>query len=141
MRRVCEGRRPGPLQRRKWLCGAMNTTEPHSLISEERLLGLAAAALQRLGMEPSEARDASRILVLADLFASLIDTARLGAPNWLASRVAEFCEILHSTPRADANHPVLVPGEIELARLERQRRDGILLDESVVLELKRLAAP
>src|SRR5215211_6211723 len=46
----------------------MKTTEARSLINEERLLALASAALQSFGMAGADARDASRILVLADLF-------------------------------------------------------------------------
>jgi ureidoglycolate dehydrogenase (NAD+) len=73
-------------------------------------------------------------------FFILLDTARLGTPDWLASRIADFCAILHGTPPADPHHPVLVPGEIELTRLERQRREGIALDPSVLAALERLAS-
>ena len=61
-----------------------------------------------------------------------IDAARLGPTAWLADRMKDFAAILHETPPADADRPVLVPGEIELARLERQRRDGIAIDDAVL---------
>jgi ureidoglycolate dehydrogenase (NAD+) len=72
-------------------------------------------------------------------FFLLLDTARLGSPDWLASRIGDFCAILHNTPPADRDNPVLVPGEIELSHLERQRRDGISLDSAVLAGLERLA--
>jgi ureidoglycolate dehydrogenase (NAD+) len=61
-------------------------------------------------------------------FFFLIDTARLGDEAWLAARIEDFAQIVHSTPRADAGIPVLLPGEIELDKLERHRRDGIPID-------------
>ena len=69
-------------------------------------------------------------------FFILIDTVRLGAPDWLAARIGEFCAILHGTPPIDPEKPVLVPGEIELTRLERQRREGIALDRRILAELE-----
>ena len=48
----------------------------------------------------------------------------------------DFAQILHSTPPADASKPVLLPGEIEMDKLERHRRDGVPIDEGV---LERLA--
>jgi LDH2 family malate/lactate/ureidoglycolate dehydrogenase len=82
---------------------------------------------------PAEPQNLGHIFIV-------IDTARLGTSDWLASRIADFCEILRGTPPADPNQPVLVPGEIELERLERQRRDGIMLDARVIAELERWAA-
>jgi len=73
-------------------------------------------------------------------FFFLLETTRLGSPEWLASRIADFCAILHGTPAADSNNPVLVPGEIELTHLDRQRREGIALDSSVLAGLERLAS-
>jgi len=73
-------------------------------------------------------------------FFLLFDTARLGPPEWLAARMQDFLAILHSTPPADPAAPVLVPGEIELDRLERHRRDGIALDPALLAQLEALAA-
>ena len=53
--------------------------------------------------------------------------------------MTDFARILHDTPPADPSHPVRVPGESELDRLERQRRDGIDLDPAVVAKLEELA--
>ncbi|MHB0670898.1 Ldh family oxidoreductase [Roseomonas mucosa] len=70
----------------------------------------------------------------------LIDTKRLGTANWLSERMNDFVGILHSTPPADPNAPVLVPGEIENRNLMRARRDGIRVDPSLLAKLKALSA-
>lgn len=49
--------------------------------------------------------------------------------------MADFCGILHATPPADADAPVLRPGEIELNNLARQHREGITLDAAVLATL------
>jgi LDH2 family malate/lactate/ureidoglycolate dehydrogenase len=73
-------------------------------------------------------------------FFVLIDTKRLGPPEELARRMQDFITILHAAPRADAGTPVLVPGDIELDKLERHRRDGIALDPALRAKLESLAA-
>ena len=70
-------------------------------------------------------------------FFILIDTARLGSAEWLASRMADFAGILHATPAADPARPVLTPGEMEMRSFHRQMREGIVLDAAL---LDRLAA-
>ena len=72
-------------------------------------------------------------------FFFLIDTSRLGSSSWLAERMDDFAGILHSTPPADATRPVLLPGEIEMDKLERHRRDGVAMDEEVLEMLARCA--
>jgi ureidoglycolate dehydrogenase (NAD+) len=61
-------------------------------------------------------------------FFFLIDTARLGDPAWLAARIEDFTDLVRSTPLADASKPILLPGEIELDKLERHRREGIPIE-------------
>ena len=73
-------------------------------------------------------------------FFILVDTRRLGSTEWLAGRMRDFAAILHETPAADPAHPVKVPGEFELERLERARRDGIALDPGLLEKLEKLAA-
>jgi LDH2 family malate/lactate/ureidoglycolate dehydrogenase len=73
-------------------------------------------------------------------FFVLIDTKRLGPPEELARRMQDFAAILHATPPADANAPVLVPGDIELDKLERHRREGIAIDPALQSKLETLAA-
>ena len=68
-----------------------------------------------------------------------IDCSRLGSPEWLAERMADFAAIVHGTPRAQPQVPVRLPGELEMERLERHRRDGIEMDPAVVAMLRKLA--
>ena len=74
-------------------------------------------------------------------FFLLVDTRRLGPGEWLAERMADFAAILHATPAADPAKPVLLPGEIELGRLERQRREGLSIDAALLEKLEALARP
>jgi ureidoglycolate dehydrogenase (NAD+) len=69
-----------------------------------------------------------------------LDCSRLGSAEWLAARVSDFAAILHDTPRADPAVPVRLPGEIEMERLARQRREGIPVDDEVLRALEGFAA-
>ncbi|MET0185448.1 MAG: Ldh family oxidoreductase [Achromobacter sp.] len=70
-------------------------------------------------------------------FFLLIDTKRLGSPQWLADRMSDFAAILHDSPAAHAERPVIQPGEIELARMASQREHGIAIDSDVLALLRR----
>lgn len=65
-------------------------------------------------------------------FFILINTKMLGSPEWLAARMTDFANILHDSPAADPLHPVIVPGEIELRKMEQQKKSGVVLDPAVV---------
>jgi LDH2 family malate/lactate/ureidoglycolate dehydrogenase len=69
-----------------------------------------------------------------------LDCARLGPAEWLAERTADFAAILHDTPRADPGVAVRLPGEAEMERLAKHRREGIEIDPEVVAMLEALAA-
>jgi LDH2 family malate/lactate/ureidoglycolate dehydrogenase len=69
----------------------------------------------------------------------LIDTKRLGGADWLCARMNDFAEILHSTPPADPDAPVLVPGEIENRNLARARRERVRLDVALLAKLQAFA--
>ena len=73
-------------------------------------------------------------------FFFLIDTRCLGSPEWLAQRMKSFIGILHDTPPVDPARPVLVPGELEMNQLLRQRREGIALEAKLIAKLEQLAA-
>jgi ureidoglycolate dehydrogenase (NAD+) len=73
-------------------------------------------------------------------FFILIDTQRLGSSQWLADRMSDFASILHDSPPVDSNQPVIVPGQIELAKMERQRRDGVVIDDNTLALLHQYAA-
>ena len=72
-------------------------------------------------------------------FFILIDTRRLGSSAWLVERMRDFAEILHGSPAAEEGRPVIVPGEIELRNMARQRAEGITLDPAVVALLRQRA--
>ena len=73
-------------------------------------------------------------------FFILIDSRVLGPSDWLAARMGDFDAIVHSTPRADPQVPVRLPGEIELDRLERHRREGVPVDAALLARLEARAA-
>lgn len=73
-------------------------------------------------------------------FFILIDTRRLGSTEWLAQRMQDFAALLHQSPAADPMRPVIVPGEIELDKMAKQRESGIVLDATVVALLQEHAA-
>ena len=69
-----------------------------------------------------------------------LDCARLGPAGGLAERMADFVGILHDTKRADPAIGVKLPGEIEMQKLARHRREGIEIDGEVLAMLERYAA-
>ncbi len=73
-------------------------------------------------------------------FFILIDTARLGSAAWLVDRVRDFAQILHGSPPAEDAKPVIVPGEIELRNMARQRANGMNIDAAVLSLLRQRAA-
>lgn len=73
-------------------------------------------------------------------FFMLIDCSRLGSSAWLGERMRDFAQILHDSPPARADSPVVVPGEIELDRMSRQRRDGLRMAREVIELMHQHAA-
>jgi LDH2 family malate/lactate/ureidoglycolate dehydrogenase len=73
-------------------------------------------------------------------FFILINTRLMGSSDWLAQRMNDFAEILHDSPAAETDKPVLVPGEIELAKMKEQRENGIHMPVDVMSLLERHAA-
>jgi ureidoglycolate dehydrogenase (NAD+) len=72
-------------------------------------------------------------------FFILIDTSRLGSAAWLVERMRDFAQILHGSPPAEEGKPVIVPGEIELRNMARQRSHGLDIDAAVLSLLQRRA--
>ena len=72
-------------------------------------------------------------------FFILIDTKRLGSSQWLSERMIDFANILMDSPPADSDKPVIVPGMIELDKLERQRKEGIEMSSESLQLLKQYA--
>ena len=54
--------------------------------------------------------------------------------------MGDFATILHETPAADPARPVLLPGELELNRLEAARAEGVWMDDKLLAQLHKLAA-
>jgi LDH2 family malate/lactate/ureidoglycolate dehydrogenase len=73
-------------------------------------------------------------------FFILINTKLLGSTEWLSRRMNDFAAILHDSPPADPGKPVMVPGEIELGKMARQRKEGIAIGADVMALLQRHAA-
>ena len=72
-------------------------------------------------------------------FFILIDTKRLGSSQWLSERMIDFANILMDSPPADSEKPVIVPGMIELAKLEQQRKEGIEISPETLQLLTQYA--
>jgi ureidoglycolate dehydrogenase (NAD+) len=72
-------------------------------------------------------------------FFLLIDTRVLGSGPWLAQRMTDFASILHASLPAEPNHAVIVPGEIELNKMEHQRQHGISIDAAALRILRQHA--
>lgn len=73
-------------------------------------------------------------------FFILLDTARLGSTAWLAERMSDFAAILHGSPAVDPQVPVIVPGEIELGKMQRHLETGLALDTTTRALLERYAS-
>jgi LDH2 family malate/lactate/ureidoglycolate dehydrogenase len=55
--------------------------------------------------------------------------------------MADYAAILHGSRPADPDAPVIVPGEIELGRLERQMAEGIDIGAAQLAMLEATARP
>jgi uncharacterized oxidoreductase len=70
-----------------------------------------------------------------NMFAVVLDPARLAGVDWLRREIDGFVDYLKASPPADPAAPVLVPGEPErLARAARSR-DGIDIDATTWEEI------
>jgi ureidoglycolate dehydrogenase (NAD+) len=72
-------------------------------------------------------------------FFILIDTTRLGSSGWLKDRMTDFASILHASPPVETSSPVIVPGEIEMKKMQRYLRDGVPVDQATKVLLNRYA--
>jgi hydroxycarboxylate dehydrogenase B len=74
-----------------------------------------------------------------NMFAVLLDPARLAGVDWLRREVDGFVEYLKASPPADPAAPILVPGEPErIARAERSK-NGIEVDATTWEEIMQAA--
>jgi len=72
-------------------------------------------------------------------FFILIDPARLIGKEPYDAAMREFCDIVHSTPPADPDVPVILPGEREQACMADAQANGIELNSTVLEDVRRLA--
>lgn len=73
-------------------------------------------------------------------FFILIDTSRLGSGEWLKERMSDFAAILHQSPPVVSASPVIVPGEIELKKMQRYLQEGVPVDSATKLLLDHYAS-
>ncbi len=65
---------------------------------------------------------------IKNMFAVLIDPARLAGVDWFRREFDGFIEYVKASPPADPAAPVLVPGEPERIAREERSRTGIVVD-------------
>ena len=106
--------------------GALRTFGGHKGYALAVVTELLAGALSGgPTIQPGNARKGGTI---NNMFAVVLDPARLAGVDWLRREVDGFVDYLKGSPPADPSAPVLVPGEPErLARAERSRT-GIEVD-------------
>lgn len=83
--------------------------------------------------DPGRAQDLGHLFIL-------VDTSKLMNTEVLTARIADFADILHSTPPADPDAPVRLPGEFELATHRRQSAQGVEVAAADVAALRELSA-
>lgn len=72
-------------------------------------------------------------------FMLVIDPRRFGLESAFEGRMDRLIDMLHATPPADADQPVLVPGDPEHAEIPRRQRDGIPMVPRLVEEIREVA--
>jgi ureidoglycolate dehydrogenase (NAD+) len=77
---------------------------------------------------------------IPDSFFILIDCRRLGSSDWLEARMKGFAAILQGGTRSKDTQPVIVPGQIELVKMRRQQREGVVLDAMTLKLLQQYAS-
>jgi uncharacterized oxidoreductase len=70
-----------------------------------------------------------------NMFAILVDPSRLAGTDWLRREIDGFLDYVKASPPADAQAPVLVPGDPERKAKEDRARSGIYVDATTWEEL------
>ena len=83
-------------------------------------------------IQPGNARMGGTI---NNMFAILVDPARLAGIDWLRREIDGFLDYVKASPPADAGAPVLVPGEPERLAREERARTGIYVDATTWEEI------
>jgi uncharacterized oxidoreductase len=74
-----------------------------------------------------------------NMFAVLIDPARMAGVEWLRREIDGFVEYVKASPPADPRAPVLVPGDPERMAREERARTGITVDATTWEEILQAA--
>ena len=74
-----------------------------------------------------------------NMFALLIDPARLAGVDWFRREVNGFVDYVKASPPANAGEPVLVPGDPERIAREERGRTGITVDTTTWNEILEAA--
>jgi len=70
-----------------------------------------------------------------NMFAVLVDPARMAGVDWLRREIDGFVEYVKASPPADPRAPVLVPGDPERMAHRDRSRDGIAVDPATWEEI------
>jgi len=125
------------------------TRDPHVMYSEpqgamlpfggHKGYGLAVVAELLAGalsggptIQPGNARLGG---IINNMFAVLVDPARLAGVDWLRREIDGFVDYVKASPAADPALPVLVPGDPERLARAARLRDGIDVDPTTWEEL------
>ena len=73
--------------------------------------------------------------IINNVFAVLVDPARLAGVDWLRREIDGFVDYVKASPAADPALPVLVPGDPERIAHAERTRDGIYVDPTTWEEL------
>jgi hydroxycarboxylate dehydrogenase B len=73
--------------------------------------------------------------IINNMFAVLVDPARLAGVDWLRREIDGFVDYVKASPAADPALPVLVPGDPERIAHAERTRDGIYVDPTTWEEL------
>ncbi len=74
-----------------------------------------------------------------NMFAVLVDPARLAGTDWLRREVDGFVDYVKASPPANPTEPVLVPGDPERLAREERTRTGITVDATTWGEILEAA--
>jgi hydroxycarboxylate dehydrogenase B len=74
-----------------------------------------------------------------NMFAVLIDPARLAGVDWLRREIDGFVDYVKASPPANASEPVLVPGDPERIAREERSRSGVAIDANTWEEILQAA--
>ena len=113
--------------------GALRTFGGHKGYALAVVTELLAGALSGgPTIQPGNARQGGTV---NNMFAVLIDPARLAGVDWLRREIDGFVDYVKASPPVDAAAPVLVPGDPERIAREERARTGIVVDATTWEEI------